>query len=130
MFTRRPMPSALVVLAIVGMPLLPPQHLHRAGIEGRAEALVHAHLPDASDAASGSCETTLISGHGDHRRAVFLNGDFTTPDTAAYAVSPGLVVSITSPALDQEDVLPASDASPIHGPPRLASITRGPPSIS
>jgi len=125
--------SLLVFLAcaVVGVSLLPPQHLHRAGIEGRTEPLVHAHPPDQSDAASHFSETALSSGHGDHSLAVVLNGDFTTSSSiAAHGSSPVAVATLVLPTSKPGPVLAATGALFIHGPPRLVSITRGPPSLS
>jgi hypothetical protein len=43
-FILRAGASILVTLAVALLPLLPPEHIHRGGIEGWAEPLVHAHL--------------------------------------------------------------------------------------
>ena|SRR5688572_24506178 len=126
--------SALPVflaLAVVGGSLLPPQHLHRAGIEGRTESLVHAHPPDHADAASHFSETALTTGHGDHSLAVLLDGDFLASSSSAAHVSPpGAVATVVLPASKPGPVLATTGELFIHGPPRLVSVTRGPPSLS
>jgi hypothetical protein len=123
--------SALAVLVahvLLGTPLLPVQHLHRAGIEGRTEAIVHAHGPGVP--AAGACRTAFSSDHGDHGRALFLTGDFTRPWAAPVAAPPAASVIIASPEPDTGAVVAASDAPLIHGPPLLVPVTRGPPSLS
>jgi hypothetical protein len=123
--------SAIVACTIVVMPLLPPQHLHRAGIEGRTEPLVHAHLLDQADAASHSRESALSSRHGDHSLAVSLNADFTASSSiTARAPSLGGVATLVLPISTQGPVMAATGALCIHGPPPLVSITRGPPSLA
>jgi hypothetical protein len=123
--------SVFLALAVVGVSLLPPQHLHRAGIEGRTESLVHAHPPDQSAAASHFSETALSAGHGDHSLAVLLDGDvLASSSIGAHASSPGAVASVVRPMSKPGPVLAATGALFIHGPPRLASIGRGPPSLS
>jgi hypothetical protein len=126
--------SALTVflaLAVVGVLLLPPQHLHRAGIEGRAESLVHAHLPDRSDAASHFNETALSSGHGDHSLAVLLDRDFiASSSTVAHVSLAGAVATVVLSTSKPAPVLATTGSLFIHGPPRLVSITRGPPTLS
>ena len=121
-----------VLVAVVSLPLLPPQHLHRAGIEGRTEPLVHAHLTDRSEPPPPSSGTTALSfSHGDHRLAVFLNGEYTTPEAAGGpAVPPATVGVISLPLLDVQRVVPRRDVHRIHGPPRFVSVTRAPPILS
>jgi hypothetical protein len=122
--------SAIIAIALVTLPLAAPRHVHRAGIEGRTVPLVHAHRPDASNAEPNPGEIALHAEHGDHSRALFLNSDFTASSgSTVSAVSPGST-SIAPPIIDDRAVVPAADSSTIHGPPRLASITRGPPSLS
>ena len=123
--------SVFLACAVVGVSLLPPQHLHRAGIEGRTESLVHAHPPDQSGADSHVSETALSSGHGDHSLAVLLDGDFIASSSiATHASSPAAVGTVVLPTSKQGPVLAATGALFIHGPPRLVSISRGPPSLS
>ena len=123
--------SVFYALAVAGVSLLPPQHLHRAGIEGRTEPLVHAHPPDQSDAASHFSEAALSPGHGDHSLAVLLNGDFTASSSiAAHTSSPGAVATVVLPMSKQGPVLATTGAPFIHGPPRLVPVDRGPPSLS
>jgi hypothetical protein len=123
--------SAIIAVALVTLPLAAARHVHRAGIEGRTVPLVHAHRTDASNTESHAGGMALHAQHGDHSRALFLNGDFTASSgSTASAVSPGSIISTAPPIIDGGDVVPAVDSSTIHGPPRLPSITRGPPSLS
>jgi len=131
MWTSRSTVPAIIALALIALPLAPSRHVHRAGIEGRTVPLVHAHQPDGSSAGSRPIGTAWLAHHGDHNRALFLNADFTAPGgAAASAVSPGDVGSVEPPEIERRAIVPGNDASTIHGPPRLASITRGPPSLS
>lgn len=125
-------PTIAILVALVLLPLLPPQHLHRAGLEGRTEPVVHAHLTDRSEPTTPPSGTTaLSSSHGDHRLAVFLNGDYTTPDAAGRSAFPSAAVAVISPPMrDVQRVVPRRHAHSIHGPPRFVSITRGPPILS
>jgi hypothetical protein len=123
--------SVFLACAVAGLSLLPPQHLHRAGIEGRTEALVHAHLPDHSDEAAHVSGTALSAGHGDHSLAVLLDGDFIASASFGAHIWPsGAVAGVVLPTSKPGPVLAASGATFIHGPPRLLSITRGPPSLA
>ena len=128
MVTWRSPLAVLVALLLFGAPLLPMQHLHRAGIEGRTDALVHAHGLDVPSARA--CRTALTSGHGDHSRAVFLSGDFTMRSGASVVAPSAASVNLTPPVPAEGAVVIARDAPLIHGPPLRASITRGPPSAS
>jgi hypothetical protein len=125
-------PTIAILVAVVSLPLLPPQHLHRAGIEGRTEPLVHAHLTDRSEGPTPPSGTTALSfPHGDHRLALFLNGDCTMREAAGVSGFPPATIGVISrPMRDRQRVVPRRDAHRIHGPPRFVSITRGPPILS
>ena len=125
-------PTIAILVAVVSLPLLPPQHLHRAGLEGRTEPLVHAHLTDRSEPPAFPAGTTALnSSHGDHRLAVFLNGDYTTPERAIGSALPaGAAGVISPPTRDMPRVVARHHARRIHGPPRFVSIIRGPPLLS
>jgi hypothetical protein len=114
------------------MAVAPPVHAHRAGIEGRRTAVVHAH-PQVSarrvnhDGPSNAA--ALSSDHGDHVRAIFL-------DAASEPASGGWLPATgpTAGWLLQEpravrsvglDVLPRA-----HAPPLRAWVPRGPPALS
>jgi hypothetical protein len=121
-----------VVWAVMSLPLLPPQHLHRAGIEGRTEPLVHVHFtnhPEPSTPPSGAAARSVS--HGDHRLALFLGGDYTTPETsiggAFLRPTPGVV---SQPPRDMQRLVLRRNTHRIHGPPRFVSITRAPPILS
>jgi hypothetical protein len=123
--------AAVTALTVASVPLLPPEHLHRAGIEGRAEPLVHAHAWEIAGSSPGSTGTTLASSHGNHGLAIFLSADYTT--VSRFIPHPiALLGTITVRPLAFEflgTVLVESAAS-IHGPPRDAWLSRGPPSRS
>jgi hypothetical protein len=126
--SARQLVSSLLVAAVVCLPLVPPQHVHRAGIEGRTEALVHAHAPRpaAHDRHGG---LALETSHGNHGLAVFLSSDCTSPSRVA--ISPDVAVMSAIGALSETVVTALRDTvgASIHGPPRLVGITRGPPPI-
>ena len=127
--------SALTIAllcAVTSLPLVPPQHLHRAGIEGRTEPLVHVHLTDRSKPSTAPSGTTALSfSHGDHRLAVFLNGDYTTPEaTVGVAFPPATLGVVSLPLRDVQRVAPRRHVHRIHGPPRFVSVTRAPPILS
>ena len=64
--TRRAI-ALLIGAAVVSLQLVHPPHIHPAGIEGRAQSVVHSHgvgTPKAGTRASAS--------HGDHRLAIYL----------------------------------------------------------
>ena len=122
--------SAILILALVGGPLLPAAHVHRAGIEGRTGALAHAHANGVAGMA-GPGSAALGASHGDHARAIFPARDAETSSRAAVpspAVSASLAV--TAPALEPSGVAGHEDAHRIHGPPRSLADPRGPPSAS
>lgn len=125
-------PTMVVLVAVVSLPLLPPQHLHRAGIEGRTEPLVHAHLTDRSEPPTAPSGTPAPSfSHGNHRLAVYLNGDYTTPEAAGGSAFPPITVGVISlPLADGQRVVPRRHAHRIHGPPRFVSVSRAPPILS
>ena len=126
--SARPIVSNLLVAAVVCLPLVSPQHDHRAGIEGRTEAHVHAHAPQPAedDPLRGPA---LETSHGNHRVAVFLSSDFTSGTRIVIS----LVVAVTSVIVVLSDIVVTAlvdETGPsIHGPPRLPGITRGPPPI-
>jgi hypothetical protein len=128
---RRFAPTIAILVAVVSLPLLPPQHLHRAGIEGRTKAFVHAHLTDQSGPPTPSGTPALRVSHGDHLLAVFLNGDYLAPEAAGGpAFLPATVGVLAAPAREVQRIVPRHHAHRIHGPPRFVSITRGPPILS
>jgi hypothetical protein len=120
--------SVVVAVAVACVPLLPPEHVHLAGIEGRTTPLVHAHYLDGSHPREHG--PSFTHSHGDHGLAVFLA---TVYDNISSFVQlpvalPGIAV-IAAPVLV---VLGASSGTFVqltHGPPRSAWLTRGPPSL-
>jgi hypothetical protein len=123
--------SAILILALVCGPLLPAAHVHRAGIEGRTGALVHAHAPDAERTPPGAGGAALGAPHGDHARAIFPDRDAETSARAA-APPPAATASLpaTAPTLEPSGIVVTGDAHRIHGPPRPLAAPRGPPSAS
>lgn len=125
--TARTIVTCFLVPAMVCLSLAPPQHIHRAGIEGRSEALVHAHAPEAASGRDTWTDEALENTHGDHRLAVALSHDSTTASrvslSADAAVTRAVVVSPEIMIAARRD---PSDARP-HGPPRPAGTNRGPP---
>jgi hypothetical protein len=119
-----------VLAAVVSSPLLPPQHVHRAGIEGRTEPLVHAHLTESAPLPAPSGAAALSIPHGDHRLAVVLDVVYTAAGAAGSHGSLASVDVITCPPRGTPRVVPRRQTDRIHGPPRLVPVTRGPPILS
>ena len=121
-----------LMVAVVCVTVCPPEHLHRAGIEGRTDALIHAHAPQAPrSVASGSLLTHAVLGasHGDHALAVFFSGDFIGESrAAAQPAVAGCVVLLAQKLARGRLERPRSDVL-AHGPPRRPFLTRGPPTL-
>lgn len=66
---RLALSSVLVVGVMLGA-LLPPEHMHLAGIEGRTHSVVHRHSLQGSGSGPSS---TSIAAHGSHERALFMS---------------------------------------------------------
>jgi hypothetical protein len=128
----RALVSIALTWAMAGIPALPPVHAHRAGIEGRRAAVVHAHPQVAArrghDAAS--CDTAAVAGdHGDHLRAIFVDAAVAPPANGWMPAAVPRVDGLhperrTARSLDL-DVVPRA-----HAPPRRGWVTRGPPALS
>jgi hypothetical protein len=125
----------VTAFAVTGLPQLPVEHIHRAGIEGRTTALVHAHSSDGADIdqvpATPRGHTSFRVGHGNHDLAIFLSTDYTSvlrvvPQPVAW-VNLGAIVSPTFELLGSVHAHPVHW---IHGPPGSVWLTRGPPSLS
>ena len=125
--------SIVLTWAIVWMPIAPPLHAHRAGIEGRRAAVVHAHqdgvAPRTGDAGSHD-RAVVATDHGDHLQAIFLDPAFERSakhDLRAMALVPA--------AFELSDTHAGASRLPdistrVHAPPLLRWVTRGPPSLS
>jgi hypothetical protein len=123
--------SVLLTAAIAALPLLPPEHVHPAGIEGRSAPIAHAHAPEWDAIAGGNSSTaTLHAPHGNHAFAIFLSTDYTT--ASAFTQQPVAIVA-AAPVMATMRVLGSAHigtAQTIHGPPGSVPVTRGPPSLS
>lgn len=122
--------TALAVALLVGLvPLLPQEHVHLAGIEGRAHAVAHSHWLEESQSA-GSMPSFAAS-HGDHGRAIFLT---TVSDRVARLLSLPIALAASTffsvPALSPSGKPHVEPAHQIHAPPGHPWLTRGPPSLS
>ncbi len=121
--------SIAMAAAFACLPLLPPEHIHLAGIEGRATALVHAH--EADDFIPAHSSPSLFSWHGNHGLAIFIA---TVYDTASGVLStpalPEAIDALAAPHLQFIRILRIDLTHSAHGPPRSAWLTRGPPSLS
>jgi len=118
-----------LAFVVAVFPLLPPEHLHRAGIEGRATSIVHAHaLQILGNAPSG---TSLNPPHGNHGLAVFLT-------TVFHGGSQGLsqpvllraASVVTAPSFRLVGLVEGALIPYSHGPPGTPWLTRGPPVLS
>jgi hypothetical protein len=119
--------SLSLTAAVVSAPILPREHVHLAGIEGRTHVLVHSHADGL--VASSSSAPTLVDSHGDHGRAVFITSmsDRTVRLSADHLVLPAavsLVPAVTARSARWFDVADSS-----HGPPGRIWLSRGPPAL-
>jgi hypothetical protein len=117
---------ATLIAAVVCLPIVPPDHVHRGGIEGRSEPLVHAHSSPAPRTVPSS-QPDVEASHGDHRLAVYLDSNgFSSPRFSVSA--PATLVSrmYVLPLISVARSAPVSSV-PIHGPPGPVHVTRGPP---
>jgi hypothetical protein len=106
--------------------MLPAEHVHLAGIEGRTHVLVHSHGEDAVPQGSSP---TMVASHGDHGRAIFLTS---TSDRTARLTTDHAVLSTTAPVVPMFEaaaVLHLDVAHSIHGPPGRIWLSRGPPAL-
>jgi hypothetical protein len=120
--------SAILALTLVFGGVLPPAHMHRAGIEGRVHAVVHRHVADGrATPRSGLSEAA----HGDHERALFLETFYErySPLAPDVPVAVETMNAFAPPARD--DGWPAPDeAHRTHGPPGTFFLTRAPPTLA
>jgi hypothetical protein len=120
--------SLTLALVLVVGGLLPPEHVHAAGVEGRSRSIVHRHAV-AGDVQAPS--QAAVTPHGDHDRALFLEAVY---DRAA-RVAPDLPAVVSAAVIVAPPVHPvapvrASDVRRTHGPPGTSRPTRAPPSLS
>ena len=122
--------SVVLAFLFACVPLLPAEHMHRAGIEGRDRPLVHSHPLAAGGLQTAQPDSALVASHGNHDLAVFLS--------TVYDHSPRFSSQAPLPAGARADIAPVF--RPIgpatlrshhrtHGPPRSVWLTRGPPSL-
>lgn len=119
----------VTALVVACLPLLPPEHIHPAGTEGRASSLVHAHLADGPDTAGN--DGVLTASHGDHSRAIFLTAAYDR--TSRFAPGPVALVgaaAMIAPLVRPLGIVHTSPVQRAHGPPLQVWLTRGPPSLS
>src|SRR5687767_5866191 len=114
---------ATLIAAVVCLPLVPPEHVHRGGIEGRSEPLVHAHSsPVPRTVPSG--HAGVEASHGDHRFAVYVDSDGLSSQRFSVWV-PAAPASRLHVLPLMPGVLAARESSvPIHGPPGPVHVTR------
>lgn len=122
----------VTALAVVCVPLLPSEHVHLAGIEGRTQPLAHSHALDGVGAAQTSSQGhSLVAPHGDHGLAVFVSTVY--DGTSRFASRPILVVDTVvavAPTFRSLGLIPSGQPQSTHGPPGRTWLTRGPPSLS
>jgi hypothetical protein len=120
--------SLVLSLVLVASALLPPEHIHPAGIEGRTHSIVHRHSLYAFG--PGPLAPSIVA-HGSHERALFLT---TSYDSAPQFVAqpPALIETpvITTPGLGPLRSFQADDAQRAHSPPDSPCPTRAPPSFA
>jgi hypothetical protein len=118
----------MLAFALVLGGVLPPEHMHLAGIEGRTHSIVHRH---SLEGPAASPFGTSIDGHGDHNRALFLNTHYDSiarfmPHTPAVV---NVAATITLPAGTVERIH-IDEVQRAHGPPRATTPTRAPPVLA
>jgi hypothetical protein len=118
--------SPILVVGVVLGALLPPEHMHLAGIEGRTHSLVHRH---SLTGYGSDPSATSIAAHGSHERALVMS---TFYDSVARVVThaPAVVnpTIILQPAAGPLEAVQTDDAQRAHGPPGSPCPTRAPPS--
>jgi hypothetical protein len=121
-----------LALAVVCLPLLPEEHLHRSGIEGRTTALVHAHASgELNIVRSPRGASSLTTSHGNHGLAVFLSAVYTSAPRATFAAMALMNAgAITQPVFGLRSTVAGVTLKRIHGPPGRVRLTRGPPFLS
>jgi hypothetical protein len=110
---------------VVCIPLLPPEHVHLAGIEGRTTALVHSHELDGGDVRGSGA--SLTRSHGDHARAIFLTTVFERTSARVLPAALHGVAAVIVPILVPVATAHTRVGHRIHGPPGPVWLTRGPP---
>ncbi len=122
--------TAFAAALLVGLvPLLPQEHVHPAGIEGRAHAVAHSHWLEESEPARPL--PSLAGPHGDHGRAIFLSAPYQR--VARLLLLPVALAAstfVTAPALSPARTPHVEPPHQIHAPPGRAWLTRGPPSLA
>jgi hypothetical protein len=134
-FVLRSGTSVFIALAVAGLPLLPAEHIHRAGIEGRAAPLVHAHFVDGPDTNAAPTQAPRSSsfrvGHGNHDLAIFLSTDYN--GVSRFASQPSALLTAIATIVPVFNAIGPTHAGFVqhaHGPPRSVWLTRGPPSLA
>ena len=119
----------MLACALVLGGALPPEHVHPAGIEGRAHSIVHRHAPEPSS--SRRVATTAVTAHGNHHRAVFLRAVYTSM-VRVVPPAPGVAVAATLPASSAgtAERVHVGDVHGAHGPPRATDSPRAPPAAA
>jgi hypothetical protein len=74
--------TLVLATTVVTLPLGRAEHIHPAGIEGRDQALIHAH-PIQLDVSSGIRAPV----HGDHGRAIFLTTVFESAKNSTHPIA-------------------------------------------
>jgi hypothetical protein len=123
--------ALVAALAVAGLPLLPPEHIHRAGIEGRTTTLVHAHEDVLDGVGAGPAGAGLKASHGDHSLAVFLSTHYNS--VSRFAAAPVAVLAgavVIAPGFRRIAPGARVTAQLTHGPPGATWLTRGPPVLS
>lgn len=123
--------AAALVVALIGLPLLPPTHVHRAGIESRSAAIAHSHvIADQATSEGAPRGASLAPPHGNHGNAVFLVAAY-EPTAGSTLITPPLIVGrvvISAPEPVRAGVVAPSGAPAPRGSPSPPDPVRGPPS--
>ena len=118
-----------LVVALAALPLVPPAHVHRAGIESRSASVAHRHMvvgPVVSMPAPHGA--SLAPSHGSHAAAVFVAAAFDAADVVRVAPEPASSrVPVPPPDHWVERVADPGDADLPHAPPPKSHRLRGPP---
>lgn len=130
-FVYRSRVVGLLLTAAVGLyPIVPPEHAHEIGEDGRHATIVHRHArPHVVEAPHADHESVAVILDHDEDTTLTLSVVYARPVAQKSAVSPALtpVVWTQSRVVKTSGELVPYVEHFIHGPPRAPTSLRGPP---
>jgi hypothetical protein len=120
--------SVILSLVFITLPLVRPDHVHPAGVEGRARAIVHNHQIPVSTTGGSQA----YAAHGNHRFAIFLTSVFESVSSKTPQAPPHVLClpGFSSSNYPHLDVLGPGHAVRLNrpaGPPGELPPGRSPP---